>query len=231
MLTVFIRTVIIYFLLVIIMRIMGKRQLGELELSELIVTFMLSEIATVPITDSKKSVSSILVPIITLAALEILSSLIMLKLPAVKRLMTSAPSVVISKGIINIKAMRRSRISIDELMCQIRQNGVFDISEVDYAILEENGKMSIIPKAMHRQPDMHDLNIKCHDSGVMHIIISDRRPNDYGLTLINRDRAWLSNITAKLGTAVNEIFCMTVDDCGKIFIQKTDGTQIMHKKL
>lgn len=227
MLTVFIRTVIIYFLLVVLMRIMGKRQLGELELSELIVTFMLSEIATVPITDSEKPIISILIPIITLAALEIFSSLIMLKIPAVKRLMTSAPSVVISKGVINIKAMRRSRISIDELMCQIRQNGVFDISEVDYAILEENGRMSIIPKAIYRQPDMHDLNLKCRDRGVMHIIISDRRPNDYGLALTGHDREWLDSTMSQLGIKIKDIFCMTVDDCGKIFIQKTDGIQII----
>ncbi len=227
MLTVFVRTVIIYFILVAIMRLMGKRQLGELELSELIVTFMLSEIATIPITDSEKNLLSILIPIITLALLEIFSSFIMLKIPAIKRLLTSAPSVVISKGTINVKAMRRSRISIDELMCQIRQNGVYDVCEVDYAILEENGRISIIPKNAHRQPDKRDLNIKCNDSGIMHVIISDRKPNDYGLALTGHDRDWLDKKMKSLGTSVSEIFCMTIDDSGKIFIQKTDGTQII----
>lgn len=227
MLTVFIRTVIIYFLLVIIMRIMGKRQLGELELSELIVTFMLSEIATVPITNKEMSLTSVIIPLITLAALEISSSFIMLKLPQIKKLLTSSPSVVISKGVMDIRAMRRSRISIDELLCQIRQNGVYDISEVDYAILEENGKMSIIPKTRFRQPDRQDFNIKCPNDGVMHIVISDRKINTQGLHMINKDNNWLIRKTKKLGLSPRDIFCMTVNDAGKIFIQKTDGTQII----
>lgn len=227
MLTVFIRTVIIYFLLVFIMRIMGKRQLGELELSELIVTFLLSEIATVPITEPDRSMLAAIVPIITLAVLEIGTSFIMLKIPSLKRLLSSSPSVVISKGIIDIKAMKKARISIDELLCQIRQNGVFDLDEVDYAILEENGKMSVIPKSSHRQPDRQDLNITCEDNGVMHVLISDRHPNEHTLKIIGKDKDWLQNKIKSLGTSFNDIFCMTIDDAGKIFIQKNDGTQII----
>lgn len=227
MLIVLLRTVIIYFLLVIIMRVMGKRQLGELELSELIVTFLLSEIATIPITNPEKSMLSAIIPIITLAGLEIGTSYLMLKVPSVKRLLSSAPSVVISKGVMDIRAMKKARISIDELLCQIRQNGIYDLEEVDYAILEENGKMSVIPKNANRQPDKHDLNITCKDNGVMHVLIADKCPNEYTLKRIGKDRAWLKRKVNSLGTCFEEIFCMTIDDAGKIFIQKNDGTQII----
>ena len=224
---IFFRTVIIYFILVIIMRIMGKRQLGDLELSELVVTFLLSEIASYPITEPGSDLLAAIIPITTLAALEIGTSFIMLKVPSIKRLLSSSPSVIISKGIIDIKAMKKARISIDELLCQIRQNGVYDLEEVDYAILEENGRMSVIPKNAYRQPDKTDLNIKCKDSGVMHVLVSDRRANKYALDRMQKDEAWLKRKVKTLGLAVSEIFCMTIDDAGKIFIQKTDGTQII----
>lgn len=227
MLTVFLRTVIIYFILVIIMRLMGKRQLGDLELSELIVTFMLSEIATYPITEPHAKMLPTLVPIVTLALLEIGTSYIMLKAPSVKRLLSSSPSVVIAKGIIDVDAMRKARISIDELLCQIRQNGIYDLQEVDYAILEENGKMSIIPKNAHRQPDKADLNIKCKDSGLMHVLVSDKKPNSHTLSIIGKDEAWLKRKIGRMGLSFREIFCMTIDDAGKIFIQKTNGEQII----
>ena len=227
MLTIIIRTVIIYFVLVAIMRLMGKRQLGDLELSELIVTFMLSEIAAYPITNTEADMLSTILPIVTLALLEIGTSYIMLKIPSVKRLLSSSPSVVVAKGILNVKAMRQARISIDELLCQIRQNGVYDLEEVDYAILEENGKMSIIPKNAHRQPDKTDLNIKCKDSGIMHVLISDKKPNSHTLKVIGRDEAWLSRKINDMGLSFTDIFCMTIDDAGKIFVQKTDGKQII----
>ncbi len=227
MLTIFIRTVIIYFILVIIMRLMGKRQLGDLELSELIVTFMLSEIATNPITDTNADMFPTIVPIVTLALLEIGTSFIMLKFPSAKKLLSSSPSVVVSKGVIDIKAMKKARISIDELLCQIRQNGIYDLEEVDYAILEENGKMSIIPKSINRQPDRHDLNIQCKDSGVMHVLISDKLPNAHTLKIIGKDEAWLKRRINKMGLSLKDIFCMTIDDAGKIFIQKIDGEQII----
>jgi len=80
---------------------------------------------------------------------------------------------------------------------------------------------------MYRQPDKHDMNIQCKDSGVMHVLVSDKKPNIYALNRLNKDKAWLERKVKSLGTTVGSIFCMTIDDAGKIFIQKTDGTQII----
>jgi uncharacterized membrane protein YcaP (DUF421 family) len=227
MLTIFIRTVIIYFFLTIIMRTMGKRQLGELDVGELVITFILSEIATTPITNPERSMFEAIIPIITLTSLEILISALILKSPVFKSLLSSKPAVLVARGKIDFKMMKKVRISLEELVSQVRQNGIYDLNEVDYAILEENGKMSVIPKNANRQPDKSDLKIYCPDNGIMHIVISDGSISLHGLKIIKKDRAWLDHKLSQLGIKIKDIFCMTVDDSGKIFIQKRDGKQIV----
>ena len=226
MLTIFIRTVLIYAILTIIIRVMGKRQLGELDVCELVITILLSEIASLPITNPEKSLIDAIIPIVTLAALEILTSALILVSPKLKKILSSKPSVLIAHGIVDKTAMRKVRISIEDLVSQIRQNGIFELDEVDYAILEENGKMSIIPKSKNRQPDMKDLNITVDDSGVMHIIISDGQINSHGLRLINKDKKWVIKQLSDRSIAVRDVFCMTCNDAGKIYIIKGDGSTI-----
>ncbi len=227
MLTIFIRTIIIYIILTVLMRIMGKRQLGELDIGELVITILLSEIATTPITNPERSLFEAIVPTVTLASLEIISSALILKAPALKSLLSSKPAVIVARGIINYKMMKKVRISLEELISQVRQNGIYDLREVDYAILEENGRMSVIPKNANRQPDKSDLNVPSPDTGIMHLVISDGSVNMHSLRIIKKDRAWLEKKLARLGVAIADIFCMTVDDGGKIFVQKRDGKQII----
>ena len=227
MATIIFRTVLIYILLTVIMRMMGKRQLGELDVGELVITILLSEIATTPITNPERSFWDAVIPIIVLASLEILSSVLILRIPICKSFLSSKPSVLIERGIIKYDTMKKVRISIEELISQIRQNGIYDIGEVDYAILEENGKMSVIPKNANRQPDKKDMKIPFTDNGIMHIVISDGRKNRHSLELIKKDDKWLEEKLKEFDININEVFCMTVDDVGKIFIQKRDGKQII----
>ncbi len=226
MLHIIIRTLIIYITLIVVMRIMGKRQLGELELSELITTLLFSEIATTPITNPESRLIDAIVPIGIIASLEILLSFIMIKFPTIKRILTSGPSVIIQKGKINKKEMLKSRITIDELISQIRQNGVYDLSDVDYAIIEENGKITVVPKSLRRPPDVEDFGFSDSDSGVMHIIVADGKPNRYNLELIGKDKKWLENLLSEQSLKPNEIFCMTIDDSQSVFIQTNAGKVI-----
>ena len=227
MLTIFLRTIIIYFILTIIMRVMGKRQLGELDVGELVITIILSEIATNPITNPDRSMLEAIIPMATLASLEILTSALILKAPFFKSLLSSKPAILVARGVIDFNVMKKVRISLEELVSQVRQNGIYDLNEVDYAILEENGKMSVIPKNANRQPDKSDLKVYCPDNGIMHLVISDGSINSHGLTTIKKDRTWLKTTLKKLEIDPKDIFCMTVDDSGKIFIQKRDGKQIV----
>ena len=220
------KTVLIYIFLTFIMRVMGKRQLGELDIGEFVITILLSEIASLPITNPERSLSDALIPISLLALLEILTSTLILRCSFAKKIFSSKPSVLIAHGKPDKKAMQRSRISIEDLVSQIRQNGIYDISEVDYAILEENGKMSIIPKAQNRQPDMSDLNLRCDNKGIMHIVISDGRINTHGLSTVGKNEDWIKKELANRSLAIRDVLCMTCDDSGRTYIIKGDGSTV-----
>ena len=224
MLNVIFRTVIIYAVLIIIMKVMGKRQLGELDVGELVITILLSEIASQPITSPQSNVWHAIVPITLLALLEILTSATILRVPFIKRVLSSKPSVIISRGKIDLAAMKRVRISIEDLISQIRLNGIYDIKEVDYAILEENGKMSIIPKSRFRQPDKSELGMSDNDSGMMHIVISDGIINKKGLQILNKQRDWLDKTLKKYNCTAHEVLCMTCNDANDVYIIKRDGS-------
>lgn len=226
MLKLIIRTFIIYIALVILMRIMGKRQLGELELSELVTTILLSEIATAPINDPDSSIWNAVIPILIISSLELILSYLLLKIPFLRQILTSRPSIIINKGRIDKREMKQSRITIDELISQIRQNGVYSIQEVDYAILEKNGKMTVIPKSKNRSPDAQTLGLSVSDSGVMRVIIADGRTDVKNLSDLGKDTCWLNNKLSISGISANDIFLMTLDDSDKIFIQTKDGNII-----
>ncbi len=223
MLTIFIRTVIIYVFLIIVMRLMGKRQLGELDMSEFVITILLSEIAALPISNKEIPISHALLSILTLAAFEILVSGSILRLPIAKKLLSGRPAIIISHGRLDRNAMKKVRMSVEELVAQIRQNGIYDVEEVDYAILEENGKMSIIPKSRYRPLSPATVGQTDDDSGMMHILISDGQLIPHNLDIVQKDRKWLQRILKKQGCKQEEVFCMTVNDAGKICIIKRDG--------
>ena len=226
--SIFARTILIYILLTVTMRIMGKRQLGELDIGEFVITILLSEIASLPITNPEKSIWTGITPVITLAALEILTSSLALKFPKFKRILSSKPSVLISRGRMDRQEMHKARISVEDLITQIRQNGIFDLEEVDYAILEENGKMSIIPKSLYRQPDRRDLNISDDNSGAMHILISDGIISAHGMHILNKDEKWLAEILRSHSLSPRDVLCMTCNDAGKLYIiKKEDGQAVL----
>lgn len=224
MLTIFLRTILIYFILIIAMRVMGKRQIGELEVSELITTLMLSELATGPIENREIPVAYAVVPILTLLTLEVVNSMILLKLPALKNLVTPKPNVLVRKGKVNQKEMARIRLSIDELVGELRRQGITSVDEVEYAILEQNGKMTTLPKVQSRQPTLDQLGLKAKESGIAHILIADGHLNRYNLTLTGHDEAWLEQELRARNCTRHEAFLMTVDDAEKILLIKKEAS-------
>ena len=130
MIIIFLRTVLIYVFLIVILRLMGKRQLGELEMSDLVISLLLSEIATIPITDRTSPLSHAVIPILTLASLEFITSALTLKLPRFKKLLSSEPTVLICNGRVLRAEMKKVRVSLDELLCELRQNNVSDIVRI-----------------------------------------------------------------------------------------------------
>ena len=149
MVTILIRTLIVYFSLIATMRFMGKRQLGELEISDLVTTLLLSDIATLPITNTDIPLSHALIPILTLTSLEVVLSGLLLKIPVFKKILSVRPAILIRHGKPDCAAMASVRVSAEELLSQLRQKDIADPSEVEYAILEPNGQISIVKKASH----------------------------------------------------------------------------------
>ena len=214
----------IYVFLLVTMKIMGKRQLGELEISELVTTLLISEIASLPITDHSIPVAHAIIPLITILTLEVILSVILLKFPMLKNLASTRPSVLIRHGKLDQKEMRRVRIALDELISEVRQNGICSLEDVDYAILEQNGKLSIIAKRESSAPTLTDLGIKADEPGIIHALIEDGHINDYNLHLIKRDLSWLQAYLKKEGKEAKDIFFLGINDADEFYcIDKESG--------
>lgn len=215
MTTILIRTVIVYIILTAAVRLMGKRQIGELEVSDLVTTLLISEIASLPITDTSISLSHATIPIIALVAFEVCASALTILFPKIKSLFTARPATLIKNGILCRKSMLDARISLDELISELRQNGYVDIDEVQYAILEKNGKISIIPKAKYEVPDCQQLQIKTVERGIFHIIIDNGTVNAHGLAEVGLTRGQLDKKLKKAGKSANTIYLMMINDIGE----------------
>lgn len=218
MLVIFIRTVILFILLNIALRIMGKRHMGELDISEFVTTLMISEIATVPLENPSTPILISLIPIITLMTLEICSSVIILKVPLLKSFLNPKPNFLIYKGELNQSELKRLRISVNELLSVLRQNNVSDISDVNYAIMEPNAKITVIAKKASSPLTPSDLNISVSDSGIPHILIEDGIINLHNLKKLNKNDAWLNNKLNESKVSAKEVFLMTVNDDEHIYI-------------
>ena len=215
MLSTLIRTIIIYLILIISMRILGKRQMGELEPSELVTTILLSEIASLPLTEPDIPIMFAVVPIVTLLSLEVISSVILIKFPSLKNLLSPRPNVLIEKGKLNQKELRRLRITVDELFSELRASGITDISDVCYAILEENGKLSVIPYAKSSPPTAEQLKVKLKEPGISHILISDGKINRHGLRTLGLTKDQITKYVASKMHTLADVFLLVSDDLGK----------------
>ena len=221
MVSVLFRTVIIYVSLIVVMRIMGKRQVGELEITDLITTFLISEIASLPITETSMPISHAIVPIVTLLALEVTLSALLSRFPRFKDLLSSHPTTLIKDGEISQSAMREARLSFDELMGELRAQGADDLSQIKYAILEQNGRMTVIQKARFRQPTAEDLHLKPKETGLFHVVIEQGVPNKHGLSRLGLTRRSLEKTLARKGLLIKDVYIMMINDAGEVkIIQK-----------
>lgn len=221
MITVFARTIIIYIVLLFAMRLMGKRQIGELQASELVTTLLLSELAVGPITNKNLPIIHSIIPIFLLLALEVFTSFALTKSNLLKKLLYGAPTILIKDGQINIKALADNRIEIDELMSELRQKNAPDIDSVRYAILEDNGKISVFLKAEKSPPTGEDLNLPLVDGGIAHELIIDGEIVEENLALMGKDKEWLDKQLSSRHTELKDVFLLTLNDAGEIqLIQK-----------
>lgn len=224
MITLIFRTLLVYIFLIFIMRLMGKRQIGELEVTDLVATLLLSEIASLPITDPNIPVLHALVPMIVLLSLEVFSSYILLRAPKLKKILSASPTFIIKDGVLDQAALTATRLSIEELMSEIRQQGLCSLSYVWYAILEKDGRLTILPRARYSPPTQEQMNISSQEESLMHVVYNGNIYNDMGLSLIGKDRAWLEKQMVRRGVSLADQFCVTANSHGEIYwIPKKKG--------
>jgi len=222
MLKIILHTVIIYYAMVLSMRIMGKRQLGELQASDIIITMMLSEIATAPITNPQIPIHHALVPIGILIAIEVAMSFLLLKSHQLKRLFYGSPTIIINRGKLMQKERKKNRLEIDELISELRQKGYSDISDINYAILEENGKLSVFPYADKAPSTPADIGITPLERGVAHVCVIDGKVIVHNLALAGWNDKRLSNELKKRKLSLSDVFLLTVDDKESVTIIKKE---------
>lgn len=215
-----IRTAILYALVVLTIRLMGKRQIGELEPFELVIAIMISDLASLPMQDTRIPLFYGIIPIITLLILQTIITLIELKWQKAGEILTGKPSILISHGKIDIKELRSQRLTYTDLIEELRLSGYYNIADVQYAILETSGQLSIIPKIMVSPVVKEDLNITSPQEELPVTLILDGKINRKSLHSINKSEEWLfSQLKAHNIKSPKEVFIATKDSKGQFFYQ------------
>lgn len=213
-----IRTLIIFTVLVLAMRLLGKRQLGEMELSELVVAVLVADIAVNPLQDTDMPLIYGLVPLLVLFCCEIIISGITLKSIRLRQILYGKPSILIEKGQIAQNEMRKNRFTLDELTQELRNQGILDISSVEYAILETNGQLNIVLYPAEQPVTAKQLNLDLEDDGYFSIIISDGRVLSNNLTQMGYDMHWLEReLKQRHAAGPEDVYLMMVNSTGSIY--------------
>lgn len=182
MISILVRTLFFYMIVTLMFKLMGKRQIGQLQMTEFATAVILSEAAALPITDSSIPVSHGLAPLLLLASMEVISSFIASRSPKIRKILDGSPVILVYKGEFQHKSLGKTRITIDEVFSEIRASGYRGIEEVDYVILESSGKMSVIPKAANDALTPGDIGQMVPEKGVSFPVVIEGEPNDRLIT-------------------------------------------------
>lgn len=224
MLVTLIRTVILYLVIIISLRIMGKRQIGELQPSELVVTILISNIATLPIEDTNIPLLGGLVPILSLVCLEVFTSVLGIKSQKARKLISGTPTFVIKNGVIDQKKLKALRFTTDDLMEGLREQNVFDIRDVDYAIVETTGKLSVFKVYEQQEVTAGMLNVASGENSPspQATVISDGKIIPDSLKYCGIDEKWINKVLKKNGYRAEDVFIMTCDRSLDYYIVKKE---------
>lgn len=221
-----IRTVIIYVYIIVVMRIMGKRQLGELQPTELVVTLLISDLAAVPMQDNSIPLLSGLIPITILTALELVLSGLSLKIPFFERFLSGNPVPVIRDGTLDVKALKKLRLSVNDLFEMLRAQQIFDITTVQYAIVETGGQLTYYLKPPAQLATCKDVGSIPPDDGMPVLLISDGMVHKHNLPLCDADCNWLAARLAEKGVKARDVLIMTADKAHNCHIIGVGGQEL-----
>lgn len=222
MLVTFIRSIVLYVIILIVMRLMGKREIGQLQPFELVIAIMIADLASIPMSEIGIPIQNGIIPILGLLVMHLIISIINMKSIKLREIISGRPTILIYRGKINEKALRRERFTINELEERLRGNNISSLGDVEYAILETSGGLSVIPKPNKRATIPEDFDIQPDYEGIPYDLVIDGIIMKENLKTIGKSENWLKKEVSKFGINPQQALIVTVDGRGQIFCQKKE---------
>ena len=223
MLITFIRAIILYTIVLIVMRLMGKREIGQLQPFELAISIMIADLASVPMTELGIPITNGIIPILGLLLMHLLISWLNIKSINMRKIICGKPSIIIYRGKIDEKALRKERFTVNELQERLRGNNIFNIGDVEYAILETNGEVTIITKPEKRGIVTEDLNLDVKYEGIPYDLIVEGKVMHDNLKTLGKDEQWLRKKLKQFKVEPENVLIATIDGAENIFCQKKES--------
>lgn len=212
----YIRTIVLYLVLVAVIRLMGKRQVGQMEPSEFVVTMLVANLASIPMQDGSIPLYSGVVPIVTVLGVELVLSALSLRSVKLRRILCGKPVILVENGQLLQENLRKTRITLDELTGHLREKDVLDIRSVQYAILETNGNLSVFPYPKEKPASAKDAGIPARKQYLPVTIVSDGHLFQENLQIAKKDAAWVQKVLAENKAELSETWLLTVDGADRV---------------
>ena len=217
----YLRTIIVYLVLIVTIRLMGKRQIGQMEPSEFVVTMLVANLASIPMQDGSIPLFSGVIPILTVLGLELVLSALSLRNVRLRRLLCGKPVILIENGNILQQNLRKTRITLDELTGHLREKDVLDLKSVQYAILETNGNLSVFPYPKEKPASARDAGVQARQQFLPITLISDGELMQENLTKAKKDLSWVHRVLEERHTKIKDTWLLTIDGADHItFLRK-----------
>ena len=222
MLIIFLRAIVLYIIVLMVMRLMGKREIGQLQPFELAIAIMIADLATIPMADTGVPITNGIVPILGLLVMHLLISIINLKSMKAREIICGKPRILIYRGKLDEKALKKERFTLNELQERLRDKNIVNISDVEYAILETSGQISVIEKPNKRNTIPEDFGINPDYEGLPYDLVVDGTIMTDNLKNLGKDYNWLKKEVLKFGYKPEEALIVTIDGKGQIFSQRRE---------
>ena len=225
MLITFVRAIVLYIIVLVVMRMMGKREIGQLQPFELVISIMIADLASTPMSEIGIPITNGIIPILGLLIMHLLISFVNLKSIKVREILCGKPQILIYRGKIDEKALLQERFTINELEERLRGKDVMSLADVEYAILETNGEISVVLKPEKRTVITEDLNLQPEYEGMEYDLIIDGKIMHHNLKILGKNLEWLKKELKKQNMKPSEVLVATLNGKGDVFCQKKDKTK------
>ena len=222
MLVTYIRSIVLYVIVLIVTRLMGEREIGQLQPFEFVISIMIADLATIPMSEIGVPIFDGIIPIFSLLIMHLLITILNLKSLKLRSIVCGKPAMLVEKGKINEQVLEKEKFDLSELQERLREKDIFSLQDVDYVILETNGEISVILKPEKNKPTLKDLNLTTAKTGITYNLILDGRIIEDNLKQIGKNDIWLNKRLKKYKAKPKDILIATIDEDGNFFCQKRD---------